>query len=293
MKGENPENWRNALYYHYYEGTNGAHKVRRHYGIRTQRYTLAHFYNEDEWELFDLKKDPEQLKSVYGDSDYAEVQKKLKKKLNSLQEKYGDTNPQESRGDIKERLQKNLIKKQEDQVKKAVQSVKFEQVLHLKDGSQEPPQDLDPSQKPITVGAHISTSSPDGAIISRGGKSYGYMLYIKDRKPAFAVRTNEIMKTVVADEQIELNKPVHIVGVLDKEGRLHIVRDGEFLASAEGHHILKNPYDDLTVGADGGVSRVGTQSGKMPFKGTIRDLRLYWGVMKPQQIKEWSSSGSQ
>ena len=293
LQGKNPGNWRNAVYYHYYEGMNGAHKVPRHYGLRTQRYTLAHFYNEDEWELFDLKKDPEQLKSIYGNSDYAEVQKNLKKKLNSLQEKYGDTNPQESRGDIKDRLQKNLIKKQEGKIKKAVQSVKLEQVLHLKDGSQEPPKELNPARKPITVGAHVAASAPDGTIISHGGKSYGYMLYITDRKPAFAVRTNEILKTVVADEQIQLNKPVHIAGVLDKEGTIHIVRDGELLASADGHFILKNPHDGIMVGADGGVSSVGSQSGEMAFDGAIRDLRLFWGVLSPKQIQKWASSGPQ
>lgn len=85
--------WREAVYYHYYEGPPAVHKVARHHGVRTDRYTLAHFYNKDEWELFDLKKDPEQLESVYGDPEYAEVQKRLKVKLKELVEEYEVANP--------------------------------------------------------------------------------------------------------------------------------------------------------------------------------------------------------
>lgn len=89
LRGENPADWRDAVYYHYYEGPPRVHKVARHYGIRTGRYTLAHFYDHDEWELFDLEQDPEQLQSVYGDSEYEEVQERLTQKLKDLQDRYG------------------------------------------------------------------------------------------------------------------------------------------------------------------------------------------------------------
>lgn len=87
LKEESSE-WRDAIYYHYYEGPPRVHNVAKHYGIRTGRYTLAHYYELDEWELFDLEEDPEQLKSVYGDPEYANVQQRLKQKLDELQEKY-------------------------------------------------------------------------------------------------------------------------------------------------------------------------------------------------------------
>jgi len=63
-----------AVYYHYYEGPPRVHRVARHYGVRTGRYTLAHYYDHDEWELFDLEEDPDQLTSVYGEPEYADVQ---------------------------------------------------------------------------------------------------------------------------------------------------------------------------------------------------------------------------
>jgi len=108
MKGNEPGDWRQAIYYHYYEGTSGPHDVPRHYGLRTKRYTLAHYYKHDAWELFDLKKDPEQLDSVYGDEAYRDVQKRLKSKLKDLQARYGDDHPQESTGEIVERVRERV-----------------------------------------------------------------------------------------------------------------------------------------------------------------------------------------
>jgi arylsulfatase A-like enzyme len=79
------------MYYHYYEYP-GAHSVKRHYGVRTKRYKLIHFYHDiDEWELYDLKKDPDELKNVYDDPKYAGVVKELTSELKKLRAKYKDT----------------------------------------------------------------------------------------------------------------------------------------------------------------------------------------------------------
>lgn len=93
LRGEHPDDWRDAVYYQYFEGPElerGWHSVARHYGLRTDRYTLAHFPDHDEWELFDLETDPEQLTSIHNDPKYADIQQQLKDKLDELQEKYED-----------------------------------------------------------------------------------------------------------------------------------------------------------------------------------------------------------
>ena len=61
------KDWRDAIYYHYYEYP-AEHNVRRHYGIRTDRYKLMHFYGHDvnTWELFDLQNDPHEMHNLYG-----------------------------------------------------------------------------------------------------------------------------------------------------------------------------------------------------------------------------------
>jgi len=88
----NPESWtRDAVYYHYYEYP-GSHMVKRHYGIVTEEYKLAHFYYDiDEWELYDRKKDLQELNNVYHDPAYAEVVTQLKEDLSVMRVKYKDS----------------------------------------------------------------------------------------------------------------------------------------------------------------------------------------------------------
>jgi arylsulfatase A-like enzyme len=98
MRGQTPADWRRSFYYQYYEG--GEHEVARHCGVRTDRYTLAHFYETDEWELFDREKDPRQMRSVYGDAAYAPEVKRLKAELARLRRelKVPDVDPDRQKG---------------------------------------------------------------------------------------------------------------------------------------------------------------------------------------------------
>ena len=84
-RGHTPSDWRKGFYYHYYEHP-GPHNVARQYGIVTERYKLVYFYEPDMkyWELFDLAQDPMELKSVYGQPEYAAVQKDLHQQLDAL-----------------------------------------------------------------------------------------------------------------------------------------------------------------------------------------------------------------
>ena len=100
LRGRTPADWRKSFYYHYYEFP-GPHSVARHYGVVTDRYKLVHFYEpgQDSWELFDLKEDPQELKSVYDDPAHAEVRKELEIELARLRRelKVGDQDPPASR----------------------------------------------------------------------------------------------------------------------------------------------------------------------------------------------------
>jgi arylsulfatase A-like enzyme len=74
------EKWRDAVYYTYYEYPS-VHMVKRHYGVATERYKLMHFYYDiDEWEMYDLEPDPSEMKNIYNDPAYADVQKTLHEK---------------------------------------------------------------------------------------------------------------------------------------------------------------------------------------------------------------------
>jgi len=87
LKGRSPKDWRTHFYYHYYEFP-GAHSVARHYGVTNGRHKLIHFYQNNDWELFDLGKDPNELTSVYGNSDYRKVQADLLAQLKRLRAQY-------------------------------------------------------------------------------------------------------------------------------------------------------------------------------------------------------------
>jgi arylsulfatase A-like enzyme len=90
LKGESPDDWRHSLYYHFYEYP-AEHAVKRHYGVRTERYKLIHFYNDiDVWELYDLKEDPSEMNNLYGRESTEEITRQLKDELKTLQQQYGD-----------------------------------------------------------------------------------------------------------------------------------------------------------------------------------------------------------
>ncbi len=96
VNGEASE-WRDAIYYTYYEYP-AVHMVKRHYGVRTDRYKLMHFYYDiDEWELYDMEKDPHEMHNVYDDPAYADVQKMMHERLDEMRAKYGDSDANDQR----------------------------------------------------------------------------------------------------------------------------------------------------------------------------------------------------
>ncbi|MGP1993257.1 sulfatase family protein [Zobellia laminariae] len=92
LKGKAPKNWRKSMYYHYYEYP-GAHAVRRHEGVANKRYKLIRFYGEDvpngeEWEFYDLEKDPSEMNNIYNSSTMAKQISEMKKELDKLRVQY-------------------------------------------------------------------------------------------------------------------------------------------------------------------------------------------------------------
>lgn len=89
-KGKEPIEWRKEVYYHYYD-SGGEHNVAEHVGVRTDRYKLIWFYENHEWELFDLLKDKQELHNLYNKPEYKKIQNELKATLKKLEVKYKDT----------------------------------------------------------------------------------------------------------------------------------------------------------------------------------------------------------
>lgn len=86
----NDKGWRKEVYYHYYEFPQ-PHHVSPHFGVRTAQYKLVRFYKGTEsWELYDLKKDPNELENVYAKKEYKSVITSLKNTLHKLIIQYDD-----------------------------------------------------------------------------------------------------------------------------------------------------------------------------------------------------------
>ena len=82
--------WRKSAYYQYFEYPR-YHNVQPHYGVRTERYKLIHFYYDvDVWEFYDLKTDKNELKNQYNNPVYQKQIAELKKEIVRLQKKYQD-----------------------------------------------------------------------------------------------------------------------------------------------------------------------------------------------------------
>ncbi|MEU6083587.1 sulfatase [Streptomyces sp. NPDC047108] len=103
LRGERPPDWRQSVYYRYFEHLDVSHNVQASYGIRTRTHKLIHYpghgsgqvgaspeTREPEWELFDLERDPEELRNRYGDPAYASVVEDLTGQLALLQVRYRD-----------------------------------------------------------------------------------------------------------------------------------------------------------------------------------------------------------
>jgi len=92
LRGETPADWRQSIYYHYYEYPS-VHMVPKHRGVRNHRYKLMHFYQFDEWEFYDLAADPDELQNCYDDPAYADAVKIMKQELERLRVHYEDDSP--------------------------------------------------------------------------------------------------------------------------------------------------------------------------------------------------------
>lgn len=83
---------RNSLYYHFYE-YGADHTVLQHLGVRGERYKLIYFYPVNEWELYDLKTDPQEQKNLIRSSAHQKILLRMKDELLKLRDQYDDHEP--------------------------------------------------------------------------------------------------------------------------------------------------------------------------------------------------------
>jgi arylsulfatase A-like enzyme len=89
LRGESPAGWRGAIYYRYYHDP-GHHDTRAHYGVRTATHKLIYYWTRRQWELFDLRADPQELRNLYAQPGQEAVTAELQATLARLREELQD-----------------------------------------------------------------------------------------------------------------------------------------------------------------------------------------------------------
>jgi arylsulfatase A-like enzyme len=103
LDGKTPADWRTSMYYRYWMHLDPSHDAPACYGVRTNRFTLIHYYGkglnmkgarnidrEPEWELFDRQSDPQEIRNLYSDPMYAPQVRELRAELERLRREVGD-----------------------------------------------------------------------------------------------------------------------------------------------------------------------------------------------------------
>jgi arylsulfatase A-like enzyme len=312
LKGKTPDDWRKSIYYHYFEYP-GPHSVQKHYGVRTQTHKLIHYYPINEWELFDLEKDPGERKNLYGQKEYDAITKTLKEELTRLRKLYKvDTFKEPELPKAKEKgknkkpkdglvLHFTLASKVDPLVDVAsglkgkhhkVHIVNDDARLALKFGGEghvtlASNSAIDPSESPLTVGAWVSADSPKGVLMAQGGESQGWSLHLEESVPIFSVRSDGKLTQAKAERSLPRGKWAHVVAVLDRDGKLQVSVDGKAGDRVQGSFIATTPADGFSLGADTG-SFVGDYRDSRPFTGLLGDIRVYRGLVPEKEMTKWA-----
>jgi arylsulfatase A-like enzyme len=257
LQGKTPSNWRSSMYYRYYHYPQ-HHRVQPHYGVRTEHHKLIYFNRLDEWELYDLKKDPFETNNIYSLKSSDSLVKKLKTELF--------------------RLKKEL--KDEDQFLTVLDDGEKFQAVPIELITNMPP---DLANKPFTVGLWITPESSNGVAVAMGGGAHGFSLFLRDAVPHFAVRSASKLFVVKAKAALPLRERTHVVGVLRADGTIQLVVNGKAAGSVTAGPITAKPRDGFAIGSDPG-SAVGPYEAPFAFTGTTEDVRVYAGEIPVDEL---------
>ena len=257
LRGKTPSNWRTSMYYRYYHYPQ-HHRVQPHYGVRTERHKLIYFDKLDEWELYDLKKDPHETNNIYAAPSSASLVKRLKTEMF--------------------RLKKEL--KDEDQFVNVLDDGEKFRAVPIELITNTPP---DVVNKPFTIGLWITPKSGNGVAMAMGGGAHGFTLFLRDGVPHFAVRSAGELFMVKAAEAIAVGQRTHVAGVLRADGTIQLAVNGKAAGSTNAGPITAKPRDGFAIGSDPG-SAVGPYESPFAFDGTTEDVRVYAGEVPVEEL---------
>ncbi len=151
---------------------------------------------------------------------------------------------------------------------------------------------LNPTGKALTIEAWVTTTKPQGVIISRGGPAEGFALVLDNGKPSLLIRSGSQLSSVTGDRRI-VGGWHHVAGVLDTDKSMKLYVDGELAAEGMASDLItKDPAQAMEIGVDG-QSAVGEYNTPNAFTGIIDEVRLYFSAATAEQIAKRFADGSE
>ncbi|MBD3183586.1 PQQ-binding-like beta-propeller repeat protein [Candidatus Poribacteria bacterium] len=150
---------------------------------------------------------------------------------------------------------------------------------------------LNPANKPVTVEAWVMPGNLNGAIISRGGPSHGYCLYLKDGVPHFSIRSDGTVRTVYSRLYVTPGKWVHLAGVLIDEDRMNLYVNGTLVKKvmddiSQTGMIVSDPAQAMEIGADEGGAIGSDYQSPYGFTGLVDEVKIYHKAFTSDEIRE-------
>jgi arylsulfatase A-like enzyme len=270
-------NWRRAFFYCYY--FERGFRTPTMMAVRNDAAKLVKYPGHEEWtELFDVKRDPYEIKNLIADPTHAELRKQMESLYNTEAQAIGFQVPSfaddPQKGDLSSPRKKECVLdyrfeadtdagRAEDRSGKSnhgsAQGVPLVEgraghKARRFDGEGYIAVAKSPSLSPVsqtwTIEATLRADRPDGIILAHGGATNGYCLYLRGGKPAFTVNAQNRTSTVVADRALPQGWN-HLIAKITAEHRLMIVANDRQVANGRlKEFIHKEPNDALEIGAD-------------------------------------------
>jgi arylsulfatase A-like enzyme len=249
LKGTTPSDWRTSMYYRYYYS---HFETEPHFGVRTHEHKLIYFNRINQWELYDLLKDPLEMNNVYDDPRYRQTVKKLKRELKRLQTELGD-----DPNDIGDR-----------------------------------PDIGDLAPKPLFTSRHLNIGGGNVSIITRFRTGAGGTIFSKcskreydeNAKALFLRGRNLVFDVGWRDEVIEGNyadNRWHTVAVVYRGRQLYLYVDGELRLRRRGLIKDDEPHHVFKIGA-------ATEDYGGNFKGDISHVLFYDEPLSEEAVRAFA-----
>lgn len=269
LEGQKDIPWRKSVYYHYYEYP-AVHMVPRHHGVRTDRYKLVKYYERGEVELFDLEKDPQEMRSVHDDPAYADVRARMEDELLRLQVQYDEPDPSASRAMVRQISLREQAARARSSVTQVFRGSEAE------DGKAMP----DLAAKPWSVEMKIGAGAREGTLMAIGGASRGALLHLTGGRPHVVLREGKEVVRIASNRAWSGEDSLVIKVSVDANGRLELHMDGSRVAGAPGILFARQPNEGLSPRCDAGSPVLPGHGEPRAWLGPIEHLSITAGTEK-------------